>query len=201
MNDAVADILALAERLEEEIPEKQRSPFGGAGSGKGGHQALASWNAQAAYLLMEIHAGARELEVNLRFQVAGSLRDDRGGSDGNTLAALQALPALAAGLDYAGAKLACRQLEKWAFRARIVLGEVEPFSRVPRMPGMPEALCPFCHSRTLRMKPSTGQVRCVRPGCTDSDGNPSAGHVEVGAYSGEVMLTWADRSVGVQQEA
>src|SRR5271170_2773477 len=137
VSDDVAALEELLGRLEEEIPEKRRNPHGGAGSGKGGHPPLTSWNTQAAMLVLDIHAGVRELETDLRYAISGVVRS-RGGSDRNTVRSLHNLPALCAGCDYAAVHLACKKLESWVWRARMVLGDAEPFSRLPRQPGKSE---------------------------------------------------------------
>jgi hypothetical protein len=185
----------LIEQLEAEVPEKPKRPYGGFGTGSGGHGPLASWNSQAALLLLEIHAGIRELETDVKYQLSGRVRS-RGGSDGNTFAALDGLAGLVATADYTTAQTIARKLENWAFRARLVLGEVEPFSRLPRLPGQKEPACPYCQSRTLRYRPFSGQVRCVRPGCKDGNGDSPVGKLDVGAYSGEPELAWADGTTG-----
>lgn len=51
------------------------------------------WNSQAANVWTDIHAMARELEANLRYTVTGRYRP-RGGSDLNTLRALDAISKL-----------------------------------------------------------------------------------------------------------
>lgn len=197
VTDATAALAELLERLEAEIPEKRKNPYGGAGSGKGGHAPLASWNSQAAMLVMDIHAGVRELEVNLRYSVTGVVRS-RGSSDGNTAKSLSVLPSICAGCDYDAVKAACKQMESWIWRARTVLGEVDPFSRLPRLPGAGDPACPFCQSKgTLRVRHSTGVVICLKPSCKDSEGNRPQGRIEVGSFSGEPLIAWASGETGI----
>jgi len=197
IGDAVGVILILIQRLEDEIPEKAVHPYGSGGlTPRGGHGPLAAWNSQAAMLILEIHQGCRELEQDLKYQVSGHIRT-RGGSDGNTTKALEGLPGLVAGLDYAGAQIVAKRLESWAFRARMILGDCEPASRLPRLPGKGELPCPYCGTvGSLRMRSSTGVVTCIRPGCRDGEGNRTMGRMEVGAYSGEMSLVWADGTTG-----
>jgi hypothetical protein len=195
--DATSTLIELLDRLEAEIAEKRRNPHGGYGSGSGGHPPLA-WNAGVAMLLMEIHSGCRELEQDLKYQVSGRIRT-RGGSDGNTVKALEGLPGLVAGVDHAGAVLVARRLESWAFRARLVLGDSEPFARFPRLPGQKAPACPFCHTPdSLRYRPFSGQVRCLRPTCRDSQGNRPEGRIDVGDFSGDPLIAWASGEIGVE---
>jgi len=196
VSDACLLLSRLLVKLEDELPEKRRLPYGGYGTGSGGHGPLAAWNTQAAMLILDIHAGARDLEVNLRYQVAGIVRS-RGGSDGNTAKCLLNLPALCAGLDYAAVMIAVKRLEGWIWRARLILGDAEPFARLPRLPGESDPACPFCKSSTLRVRHATGMVICLRPACKDGNGNRPQGRIEVGSYSAEPILAWADGTTGV----
>lgn len=194
--DAAAELLALLPYVEAELTQKKRNPYGGFGSGKGGHGQLAAWNTQAAMLLLDIHTGARELESDLRYQVAGTLWI-RGGSEKNTAHCIKGLPSLAAGVPRDVAVLVIRRLESWIYRAELILGRTEPLSRLPRLPGEPEPACPYCERATLRVRHATGVVACIHPACRDGNGRRPAGHIELGAYSGEPMIAWSDGMTGV----
>jgi hypothetical protein len=197
VTDDVAALAGLLERLEEELPEKKKNPYGGHGSGKGGHPPLTSWNSQVAMLLLDVHAGVRDLETDLKYQVTGRVRS-RGGSDRNTAKCLANLPALCAGCDHAAVSLACKKLESWIWRARMVLGDAEPFSRLPRLPGQGDPRCPFCRTAgSLRVRHATGSVICLKPTCKDSEGNRPQGRVEVGSFSAEPLVAWTDGTTGV----
>lgn len=197
MTDAVTALLVILPYVEAELTEKKRNPYGGFGSGKGGHGQLAAWNAQAAMLLFDIHIGARELECNLRYQVAGTIWV-RGGSERNTARCIRGLPSLAAGAPHDVAVLVIRKLESWTYRGELILGRTEPLSRLPRLPGESEPRCPYCsRPGTLRVRHATGIVSCLHPACRDSEGRKPAGRIELGAYSGEPMIAWADGMTGV----
>jgi hypothetical protein len=161
ISDDCAELAGLLTRLEAEVPEKKRQPYGGYGSGQGGHPPLASWNAPAAMLVMDVHAGTRELETNLKHRLTGRIRS-RGGSSANTSKCLELLPSLCAGVDYHDAATALKKLESWIFRARLVLGDADPVSRLPRLPGEAEPACPFCRCPgSLRVRHQTGAVMCL----------------------------------------
>lgn len=197
VTDNVDALTGLLARLEEEIPEKRRNPHGGNGSGKGGLPPLTSWNTQAAMLVLDIHAGVRELETDLRYAITGVVRT-RGGSDNNTARSLHNLIGLCAGSDYSAVQIACKKMESWIWRARLILGDAEPFSRLPRLPGQPEPACPFCRTAgSLRVRHATGMVICLRPTCKDTEGNRPQGHIEVGSYSGEPLVAWASGETGI----
>jgi hypothetical protein len=198
MSDATAALAGVYVRVEAEITEKRRNPFGGFGTPKGGHPALASWNPQAAMWVLDVHAGLREAEQNLAYGITRRLRDQRGGSERNTVKILDGLPSLAAGADYTVVRELARRLESWEFRGRLLLGEIEPFARLPRLPGQPAPACPYCRQiDSLRYRPVTGQVRCIRPGCTDSNGERPDGLLTTGQFSGEPQLEWKDGETGV----
>lgn len=193
----VGELLTLLPRVETELPEKKRNPYGGFGSGKGGHGQLAAWNAQAAYWLLDVHIGSRELETNLRYQIAGTFWV-RGGSEANTEHCLKGLPSLAAGAPYDVAVFATRKLGSWIYRARLILGEAEPISRLPRLPQQAEPRCPYClRKETLRVRHASGVVVCLHPACRDSNDRRPVGRIELGTYSGEPMVAWADGLTGV----
>lgn len=197
ITDAVADLAALLGKLEDEVPEKKRSPYGGFGTGKGGHGPLCSWNTPAAMLVLEIHEGIREIEQNLRYHTSGVLRE-RGDSPGNTSKCMAGIPALAAGAPHDVVMGACRKIESWCYRAGLVLGQIDPVSRLPRLPGEKDPKCPYCQtSGTLRVRHATGIVTCLRPGCRDSNGDRPRGKIEVGSYSHEPIIAWADGQTGV----
>lgn len=195
LNAAVSELLALLSRLESEIAHKPaaRPRVGGSG---GSSSPLASWNTPVAMLLLEIYAGIRTLERDIRFMVAGVQRL-RGPGSAHTEASIKELPALCAGAPYATAAAAATQLERWSYRARLVLGEAEPYSRLPRLPGESEPACPYCSMRTLRFRPYSGRIRCVNPDCRDGNDERPAGRIEVGNLSGEPMITWSDKTIGV----
>ena len=198
ITDAAAALGAVYARVEAEITEKSRNPFGGFGTPKGGHPALAAWNAQAAMWILDVHQGLREAEQNLAYGITRRLRPPRGGSERNTVKILGSLPSMAAGADYTVVKELARRLEAWEFRGRLILGLVEPFARLPRLPGQPAPACPYCRTAdSLRYRPVTGQVRCIRPGCTDSKGGRPDGLLTTGKLSGEPQLEWADGETGV----
>jgi hypothetical protein len=194
--DATTTLIILMKRLQQELPHKPVHPPSVGGIPQGGHGPLASWNTRAALLFLEVHEGIRELEQNAKYMMSGRIRT-RGGSDGNTSAALEGLPGLLSAAEHDVALMVARKLEAWAFRARLVLGEVEPFSRLPRLPGQGDPPCPWCQRQTLRYRPYSGIVKCVNPACQDSQGNQPQGTLDIGQYSGEPVLAWADGSTGV----
>ena len=199
---AAAELKDLLAELEKILPHRPREGFrppGASGSPSRGGSRLAAWNTAAAYAILEVHAGVRELEQDMRYRISGSLRQ-RGGSDSNTLAAIDAVVSLAAGSDDWSLRNALRKLERWGWQARLALGQTEPWTHIPRQPGQRAARCPWCSFATLRMKPLSGLVRCVNPACTDGAGQRPVAKVEFGPGFGEPLLVWQDSSVGLAVE-
>lgn len=159
-------------------------------------RAWPSWNTQAAYLIFDLRQLTRSHENRLLALGAGTTRE-RGSSDRNTFLSLDALPKLAyaAGDDEVHETLTA--FSSWLRRAREALGEVEPYSRLPRLPGAPEPRCPWCQRMTLRQQPHAGLVRCVNPACVDTDGRRPLARVEVGRLSLEPILVWGTGEVGL----
>jgi hypothetical protein len=202
MSDATAGLGEVYEKVEAEITEKRRNPHGGFGSGKGGHYPLAAWNNQAAMWVLDVHAGLREAEQDLAYGITRRVRPPRGGSERNTEKILAGLPSLSAGADYVVVRALAKRLENWSFRGQLILGLVDPYSRLPRLPGQGDPQCPFCSSPgTLRVAHATGIVVCLRPGCADSNGNRTRGRIEPGRFSGEQSIVWSDGQTGVARAA
>jgi hypothetical protein len=202
LSQAVVELAGLLEELEAVLPHRPAEgyrPAGASGTpGKPGAR-MTSWNTAVAYVILEVHAGARELEQNLRYAKSGVLRE-RGGSDQNTVAALYSIAALAAGAGDRELREAGRTIERWCWKARLALGEAEPWVQIPRVPGKRAARCPFCNFCTLRMKSLSGMVRCCNPACLDQDGYRPVGKVEFGPAFGEPMLVWNSGDIGLQTE-
>lgn len=156
-----------------------------------------AWHSQAAYLVLGLGQLARDLEDGLRGRVTGT-SVARGGSDRNTFLALDAVAELAHAVPVEDAADAERALARWFYRAKTCLGEVEPWDRLPRLPGQAEPRCPWCRFTTLRYQRYAGVVKCVNPECADDDGRHPKGTVDLGPYSGEPILAWGDGSTGLE---
>lgn len=194
---ATADLAILLGRLEAVIAHREQRGYRDEHvTGRGGTRPLAAWNTGAAMIILDVHAGARKLETNLRYEIAGVHRV-RGGSDANTGACLDAILGLCGGADDHLVRDATRRIERWCWQARLALGEREPWLQLPRMPGQQPARCPWCAHHTLRHKPVTGVVRCVNPECRDEAGRRPFGRVQIGTFSGEPGLVWQDDSAGL----
>jgi hypothetical protein len=112
-------------------------------------------------VLMDGHEGVRRLEAVLRYLLNGHPGPRRGGSPGNTAAALDAIPRLAAGLSQDGEAAAARVIGRWVNAARAVpaIDEAEQWRSVQARP------CPFCECYFLRVlldaaKRPTGRIEC-----------------------------------------
>lgn len=197
----LASWLAIAETLAA-IPDIQPSARSG---GKPGTRMPG--NVAALHAIMDAHAGVRDLEVTFRLQVTGVLRE-RGGSHGNTIVALEALPDLAGAVDVQhryetdgqGRRKPCkcqhcealRGLTRWALAIQ-QLPAVDTAPRwIPIRPG-PDGLppkCPWCETFSLRLSVEYGEIRCVYPGCKDDDGNRPQARLEISRVSGQAVLAW-----------
>jgi hypothetical protein len=197
----LAGWLAIAETLAA-IPDIQPSarPSGRPGTRMPGNVAV-------LHAIMDAHAGIRDLEADFRMRVTGVMRE-RGGSDGNTTVALEALPNLAGAVDVhhqrdedeQGRRKPCRcvhcdalrQLGHWAMTIQR-LPAVDTVPRwIPIRPG-PDGLppvCPWCKTFSLRLSVELGVICCVFPGCKDDDGNRPQAHLDISRVSGQPVLAW-----------
>ncbi|MEV1245125.1 hypothetical protein [Nonomuraea sp. NPDC049750] len=189
----VAELKQLLPRLHELLPE----PVADATKGSMQHHKVtgspAPWHAEAGPLLMTIHAGVRELELDLRHHVSGRLGEERGGSDGNTAAALDSIVRLVHGVDDEMARDARNRLDRWIEQARQVrdIGESEKWIPIRVSKGLPPA-CLYCKTFSLRVAQESGRVRCVNLKCEDGEGNRPAGRIDKNQMDGSAMLVWAD---------
>ena len=119
------------------------------------------WDAPAGRALMDAHEGARRLEAVLRYTLNGHPGPRRGGSAGNTLAALDAIPRLAAGLDEDVEDATIRVLHRWIGAAQAVaaIDEAERWRPVPQRP------CPYCRCYFLKVMIDPRGQPAGRVGC------------------------------------
>lgn len=155
----------------------------------------APWHAEAADVLMAIHAGARELENDMRYRVTGNA-SNRGGSDANTRDALAAVVALAPAVSEPAARDAAGLVARWVRQARQVrdVDQADRWVTLPRMPGMSPPPCPYCQTYALRMSRTAGEVRCLNAECLDDDGRRPVARMEYGRLSGDGVLVFRDGS-------
>jgi hypothetical protein len=160
---------------------------GTTGHGTGFHS-QPPWNTAAANAYLDAAETTRRLEASLRHAVTGHPGTRRGGTDANTLLALQAIENLGQAVTSKAATTA----------ARILARCLAPIERLPAVDTAEPsqkvrgATCPYCHTRMLLVFPRSGRVTCLLWGaCFDGDGNHPAGLVDR-SVTGEVMVAWAD---------
>jgi hypothetical protein len=177
---------------------------GTAGHGKPGSRP--PWNSQAANAYYDAAPFLRGLEASMRLAVTGTPGQARGGSDGNTRAALDAISRFAWTLtrvhdgwpreynDQGRPKPCrcpyCRADREVTRMVRVIqqhpaIDEAETPQRVP----FP---CPYCEIPMMRLFPRAGLVVCLRGGfaCLDGDGNPPKGHARQGRLG--AVIEWED---------
>lgn len=163
-------------------------------------------NTAALNAQLDAHEMIRRLEAALRLAVAGHAGRARGGSDGNTIAALKSIQNLGAALpqevrDGKGRlvwpcqELAARVVE----RATSVIGQLPAVDEVPKWtkirpgPGGMPPRCPNCGTFSLRVALASGVVVCVYPDCTDLDGHkPPQARMDISKIDGSAVLVWRD---------
>ena len=187
------ELRALLPRLKALLTEPVADPTKGTMSHHKISGSPAPWHPEAGPLLMTIHAGVRELEDDLRYYVTGHTGEGRGGSDGNTTAALDSIVRLVHGVDDDMARDARGRLDRWIEQARQIrdIGESEKWIPIRVSKGLPPA-CLYCNTYSLRVAQQSGRVACVNPKCFDENGNRPRAQIEKNRLDGSATLVWAD---------
>jgi hypothetical protein len=98
VREACGQLFSLMGTLEELVAEPASTQNAAVGMSPRPADTPEPWDASVGRALMDGHEGVRRLEAVLRYTLNGHPGQRRGGSTGNTLAALDAIPKLAAGL-------------------------------------------------------------------------------------------------------
>jgi hypothetical protein len=186
---AAEQAIDLSGRLENVIAIRPRQPSSGF-HGKA-DRSQPPWCAPVAGVILDLHAGARRMEAELRDELGLPSRA-RGSSTQNTYSALRAVAALAQGAGDEQVMLISGELERWLRRAAIALGEKEAPQRLPRLPGEAEPCCPLCQRRTLRMLPLEGVICCIVRSCRDENGRRLTARMEYSPFARDFVLQWSD---------
>lgn len=185
---AVADAGARLDRLAPLIYELTEDGPDTGTIGRHAPESSEPWAKQAADAYFGIWFGARE--------IARSMRGAAGMHRPVHTCGHEAL-VIVGNLAYAAQPFilrgATRTLERLVRQADQVpaIDEDEPWVALPRLNGA-EIACPYCHTYGLRMLKRKGEVRCIYPGCQDSDGNTTRARMEPGRMTGEERLIFGD---------
>jgi hypothetical protein len=164
VREACDQLAGILPRLARETPDPDCSAFAAPGMTARPSAAPVPGNAAVIYAKSGIDAAARQLEGILLYN-AGRRRPGllavRGGSDANTLAALEAIGRLIARADDDLYRMVVAELEQRLDDARAVpaIDEAQRWRAVPQRP------CPYCGCSTLHVledaagEPS-GRVEC-----------------------------------------
>ena len=194
LKDSVQHALALNERLKRVVAVKSRTASGGFHGKIDFSQP--PWHAPVANAIMDLHAQSREAEGCLRASQKLPYRE-RGGSDGNTKLAMEAILRLSEAADDGSVKANTKWIEGWSRKASIALCETEAPRKLPRLEGEKERKCPFCECCTLRMLPLHGKIKCCNPECKDDEGRKPSAKLEYSEVAKDLVLVWQDSAVGL----
>jgi hypothetical protein len=180
--EVCADLKPLLPVLEDLVTQPDTQPM----PGRTQPGSRPPWNTAVANILFIIHAGVRELEQDFRYQVTGTMTL-RGGSDVNTIRAIDAVCRLAEALDQAYADMAARLFTRYVTAAmQLPAIDLEERCRIVIVPDGSERACPDCTRRMLRVFERSGRVACL--GC-EKRGQMMPGMVSDG------YIEWEDGTI------
>lgn len=195
----VAELKPLITQLQQLLPEPVADPTTGTMSHHKISGSPAPWHPEAGALLMDVHAGVRDLEVDLTYVVAGRMPEGRwlehrGDSDENTLEALAAVVRLAYGAPDHAVKKAAKDLASWIERGMQIrdIGESEKWIPIHVPKGQLPPTCPYCKTYSIRLAQESGRVACFNPRCEDENGERPRGRIDKNRLDGSAMLSWSD---------
>lgn len=186
--EAVGEAGSRLTRLAPLITEPESSGPDTGTIGRTAPESSEPWARQAADAYFGIYFGAREIARAMRGAAGMHRPIHTCGQDALVIIrnlAYTAQPFILRG--------ATRMMERLVRQADQVpaIDEDEPWVALPRQHGA-EIACPYCATYGLRMLKRKGEVRCVFPGCTDSDGNATRARMESGRMTGEERLIFGD---------
>lgn len=192
----VEELRPLIAQLQRLLPEPTADPTRGSTQHHKVTGSPAPWHPEAAAALFTVHAGARDLEADLRYRVTGHTGPARGGSADNTLHALTAIAKLVHGLPDNVVRGAAHTIAGWITTAQQVrdIGLAERWEplHVPR--GEQPPTCPYCSTYSIRVAQRSGGVTCINPSCEDSRGNRPSGRIDR-SMTGNAAIFWDDGRV------
>lgn len=150
---ACADLAAWLPAAAELITQPDTQPL----EGRTQPGSQPPWNTQVANVLTDIHAMVRELEQDIAYQVTGRYRI-RGGSDVNTVKAIDAISSLAEALPEADASQVTRIISRHVTMiCQLPAVDLEERARIIPAP------CPRCDRAKLLFYERSRRVGC--PAC------------------------------------
>jgi hypothetical protein len=150
------------------------------------------WAHEAAHCYWMIFYGSQKLADQMRIRAGVSTQRWRHGEDG-----LEVINACAIIIEPQMLGYARRLVQNWVAAALEIrdLDHVDDWTAVPRVPGTRPPFCPYCHTPALRLNRLLGEVKCLYPGCADSDGNPTRARMEYNSATGAGILVFTDHSI------
>jgi hypothetical protein len=174
LETAVAELVddhGLLDQLRDLLPTSASVP-GDGGTRQKVAGSPAPWNNVIGSLLMDIHAGTRQLEAEL-FRVRFNMEPHyRGGSDANTVEAMHRIVQLAIGAPDFAQRDAVRDVNSWIRAAKRIeaIGGEHAWTPLPRSAGEAPRSCPHCGFFSLRICKPLGVVRCTTRACRNAEG-------------------------------
>lgn len=197
LTEATFEVQNLLARLAALLPE----PAGlGPSTGTIGRHAPESsepWNAEVADVFWRVWFGALKLANQMQRGCDQPETEWTRSSHQAQARAWGVIRNLASAVPEDQLARARVRVEGWVNAAQRVrdIDEQDSWVAVPRAPGLPPPVCPYCKTLSLRMAKAREEVRCFYPGCTDLEGRPTKARMEPGRMTGEGTLVFGDDTV------
>jgi hypothetical protein len=194
LREAVTEAAGLLPVLAALLPEPSGTGPATGTIGRHAPESSEPWQAEAAGAYWAIWFGARKLADELRRTAGVPIRE---WGYGDTPRAMTLIVNLASTVPPGTLAETRRVVEGWVAQAQRIrdIDEAETWAPLPRLPGVPPFVCPYCKTPSLRMNRARLEVRCLMPGCTDLDGNPTRARMRPGRLAEDGALVFDDDTV------
>lgn len=147
------------------------------------------WNPEASNAYWMIWFGSRVLADRMRVSLGLGTARWSAGENG-----LEVIGACASIVEASLLRSAVTSVRRWHETALQIrdIDEADRWIPIPRDLSARPPQCPYCRTMSLRLNRARGLVRCLFPGCVDSEGNETTGRMEYEPDGVQGMVVFGD---------